>query len=372
MSNSNFKLVCGTLVAVSTLCSASALGLSIYNYRQVTTPLTINTGIDGNSISFIEGSIAEIAAKVSPSVVSIITETRTTGWFGQSSSSSAAGTGMVVTSDGYILTNKHVIDGANKISVVLEDGTVYKNVELVGIDPFNDVAFIKINNVSDLPTVKLGDSKTISAGQQVVAIGNALGQFQNTITEGIISGTGRSITASASDYSASESLTDMIQTDAAINSGNSGGPLVNAAGEVIGINTAVSSSAQGIGFAIPISSVKGMLKHLINTGQATRGYLGVSYINITPSIAQDYNLKSTSGAYVYSSNSSPIIAGSPAEKAGIQKGDIITAVNGAKIGTSGTMSSLLGEYAIGDTVQLTIMRGDKEMGLKVTLEAYNQ
>ena len=188
---------------------------------------------------------------------------------------------MIVTKDGYVLTNKHVVDGSNTIKVVLDSGETYDKVKLIGTDPLNDVAFLKIDGVDDLPIVKLGDSKTIHAGQQVIAIGNALGQYQNTITQGIISGTGRSLTAYSSDYSSSENLSDMIQTDAAINSGNSGGPLVNAAGEVIGINTATTSEADGIGFAIPISSVKGMLKNIINNGSASRAYIGVYYIQST-------------------------------------------------------------------------------------------
>ena len=153
-----------------------------------------------------------------------------------------------------------VVDGANTISVVLDDGTTFTNVKLIGSDPLNDVAFLKIDNANNLPTVTLGDSKTLTAGQQVIAIGNALGQYQNTITAGVISGTGRSLIATDSTGSSAESLTDMIQTDAAINGGNSGGPLVNAAGEVIGINTATSTNADGIGFAIPITSGQGMLK----------------------------------------------------------------------------------------------------------------
>lgn len=278
---------------------------------------------------------------------------------------------MIVTSDGYILTNKHVIDGARSISVILDDGTTYENVELVGSDPLNDVAFLKIKDAEDLPTVTLGDSKTINAGQQVIAIGNALGQYQNTITSGIISGTGRSLTAYNSDMTASENLTDMIQTDAAINAGNSGGPLVNAAGEVIGINTATSSDADGIGFAIPISSVKGMLKNLIATGKATRSYLGAYYINLTPDVAEAYELPVSQGAYLFTtSDINPIASGSAAEKVGLKAGDIITKINGIEIGRAGSLSTLIGEFAPGDTVQLTVIRDNNEHTINLTLDAY--
>lgn len=278
---------------------------------------------------------------------------------------------MIVTKDGYVLTNKHVIDGANSIKIVLDSGETYDKVTLVGTDPLNDVAYLKINDVSDLPTVTLGDSKTINAGQPVIAIGNALGQYQNTITQGIISGTGRSLTAYSSDYSSSENLTDMIQTDAAINSGNSGGPLVNAAGEVIGINTATSSDADGIGFAIPISSVKGMLKNIIDNNSATRAYIGVYYINITPDVAVTYDLPVNAGAYLSStSQNSSIVTGGPGDQAGLKDGDIITKVNGVTVGKAGTVSSLIGEYAPGDTIQITILRDGKEKNINLTLGSY--
>ncbi len=363
-----FRTAVISLLCVSLLISAASLTYIIWDILRGDTPITFNYGSDGNSTSFVEGSIADVASKVTPGVVSIVTEVNTTGFFGQTSTSTAAGTGMIVTKDGYVLTNKHVIDGANKIQIVLDDGTTYDNVATVATDPLNDVAFLKINDVSDLPTVKLGDSKTIIAGQQVIAIGNALGQFQNTITSGIISGTGRSITATGSDYSSNESLTDMIQTDAAINSGNSGGPLVNAAGEVIGINTATSANADGIGFAIPISSVKGMLKNITTNNSADRSYIGVYYVNITPDVAKAYNLPVSSGAYVYSqSQYSAIVKDGPAAKAGLKEKDIITKVNGIKVGSAGSVSSLIGEYAPGDTVQLTVIRDGKERSINVTL-----
>ncbi len=357
--------------------SGASLAITILNYEQGATPITITqTGPDGNSANFTEGSIADVASKVSSSVVSITTEIRTTGWFGQSSTSSAAGTGIIISSDGYILTNKHVIEDANKISVVTSEGKIYEKVKLVTTDPLNDVAFLKIPDASDLPAAKIGNSKTISVGQQVIAIGNALGQFENTVTSGIISGTGRSIIATDSNYSSSESLNDLIQTDAAINPGNSGGPLVNAAGEVIGINTATSSEADGIGFAIPISSVKGMLDQVLESGSAKRAYLGVYSINITPDIASEYELPVTSGAYLYYTsgkyNSSAIAKNSPAEKAGLKNKDIIVSINGEKIGESGSLTSLIGGYKPGDTVQLSILREGKEKAINVTLDSYDE
>lgn len=360
-----FKIFTITSLILILCLSGTALGFSLFNFFQEEAPITFNYGSgDSNSASFVEGSIAEVANRLAPAVVSILVEGR--------SSSVSAGTGMIITSDGYILTNKHVVDGARSITIITDNNDTYENVKLVGTDPTNDVAILKVN-AKDLPTVILGDSKTIIIGQQVIAIGNALGQYQNTITSGIISGLGRSLTAYSSDYSMSEELSDMIQTDAAINAGNSGGPLVNAAGEVIGINTAVSSEGSNLGFAIPISSVKGLIKSVIEEGRVTRSYAGVRYFNITPDIAIEYDLPVTSGAYLFTDSSeSAVIEGSPAADAGLETGDIITKVNGISIGRSGSFSSLLGEYAPGDTVQLEILRDGETKTLKLTLGTYEE
>lgn len=363
-----------TLSIVALVLGCCGLALGGLAYEKSVAPITFLGGdTDGNSANFVEGSIADIADKVSKSVVSIITSTKTTNFFGESTSAAAAGTGIIVTNDGYILTNKHVINGANKVTVVLDDGTTYEDVEVVATDPLNDVAFLKIKDASDLTAATLGNSKTLNVGQQVIAIGNALGEYQNTVTSGIISGIGRSVTASDGSGRNSETLTDMIQTDAAINSGNSGGPLVNAAGEVIGINTATSSTAENMGFAIPISSVKGMLNQLTETGKAERTYIGVYTVDITPEAAKAYNLPVTSGAYLYSpSTYSAIVKGSPAEKAGLKDKDIITAVNGTKVGVSGSLANIIGEYKPGDTVQLNVVREGKDMTVNITLEGYSK
>ena len=363
-------------VALATTAIVLSGATTIYTVIQgeTTKPITfIETGSDGNSVNFVEGSIADVANSVSESVVSIVTSTTVTSYFGGSYNSSAAGTGIIVTADGYILSNKHVIDGATNISIVLDDGTMYENVKVAAVDPLNDVAFLKIDGVNDLKPATLGDSKTINVGQQVIAIGNALGEYQNTVTAGIISGTGRSITATDSTGSMYEQLNDMIQTDAAINSGNSGGPLVNAAGEVIGINTATSSSAENMGFAIPISSVKGMLAQLIESGTASRAYIGVYSVEITAEIAKEYNLPVTAGSYLYSSSSyTAVVNNSPAAKAGLKDKDIIVAVNGIKVGAAGSLSSLIGEYKPGDIVQLTVIREGSEIAVNVELGAYSE
>lgn len=364
------------MVILCLLLSGASLYFSLVSYLSGTPTITIASHEGaGNTASFVkEGSISDIASRVSPSVVSITTETRTMSWFGQESTSSAAGTGVIVSSDGYILTNKHVISGANKISVVMSNGTIYSDVDVATTDPLNDIAFLKIQDAHDLPAATIGDSKTIHTGQEVIAIGNALGTFSNSVTFGIISGTGRTITATDSSYSSYETLSDLIQTDAAINAGNSGGPLVNAAGEVIGINSATSGDGYNISFAIPVAAVRGMLDQLLSTGEAHRAFLGVTSISITPDVAKSYDLPVVAGAYLYYSSgryiSSAISKDSPAMKAGLQDKDIITAVNGQKIGESGSLSTLIGEYKPGDTVQLTIIRAGSEKSITVTLGSY--
>ena len=361
----------------ATFASLVAVALSgtalYYAYNRPTTSIFhSNNSISNNAATFAEGSISEIANSVSKSVVSIITNTSTTGSFFTGQVSQAAGTGFILSSDGYIATNKHVVANATKIGVILDDGSTYEDVELIGTDPINDFAIIKIKDVKDLTPIKIGDSKTTNIGQQVVAIGNALGTYQNSVTSGIISGKGRSLTASDSSRTTYETLSDMIQTDAAINGGNSGGPLVNAAGEVIGINTAYASQGNNVGFAIPINSVKGIMAGVLKDGKFERAVLGVRYQTITPLIAKEKKLDVTAGAYVKgSNNASAVIKGSAGDKAGIKDGDIITAVNGTKIGTAGSLGSLIGEYAVGDTVKLEVYRDKKYIQLDVKLEAYD-
>lgn len=362
------------LVLIAIILGGVGTTFSLLAYFRTDTPITfLGSGADGNSANFVEGSIASVAESVSKSVVSIVTSIKQRTIFG-TYDSGAAGTGIIASGDGYIITNKHVIDGANKITVVLDDGTTYEGVKLITTDPLNDVAFLKIDGVSNLPAATLGNSKTISVGQQVIAIGNALGQYQNTVTAGIVSGLGRSLKATDSNGANAEVLSDMIQTDAAINQGNSGGPLVNAAGEVIGINTATgdSSASENMGFAIPISSVKGMLAQLIEKGSAKRAYMGVYGVSITPEIAKNYELPVSAGAYVYSSSYSAVVAGGPAAKAGLKDKDIITSINGSKVGVAGSMTSLIGEYKPGDTVQLSVIREGNEIAINITLGEYSE
>lgn len=325
---------------------------------------------DGNAVvSQEEEDISGVANKVGPSVVSITTTTQARTYFGGTQAQEGAGTGIIISEDGYVLTNKHVVSGSQEVTVVTSDGTTYSNVKVVGTDPLNDLAFLKISDAKDLKAAVLGDSSSVRIGQKVVAIGNSLGEFQNTVTSGIISGTGRPI--AAQEGNSVETLTDLIQTDAAINHGNSGGPLTNLSGQVIGINTAIAEDAQSIGFAIPVNSAKGIIKNLLKTGKVERAYVGVNYLSVTPDIAKQYNLSVKKGAYVFAEGGqSAVIDGSPAAKAGIKEKDVITKVGDIEVGERGSVASLVSEYAVGDTVQLTILRDGKTQTLNITLEAY--
>jgi serine protease Do len=366
----------GRYVAITILllvaCFTAGLGGGYVasNFNSPSTVLNHNSDNDGNAfVSKDEEDVSTVASKVGPSVVSIITKGEAQTLRG-AQTQEGAGSGIIISKDGYILTNKHVVSGSTQLSVITSDGTVHDNARVLGTDPLNDLAFIKLDGVTNMTPAVLGDSSSVRIGQKVVAIGNSLGEFQNTVTSGIISGTGRPI--SAQEGGSIENLTDLLQTDAAINPGNSGGPLVNLRGQVIGINTAVAQDAQSIGFSIPINSAKGIIKNLQKTGQVERAYLGVNYITITPELAKQYKLPVKKGAYVVSDSDKSIISGSPADKAGMKDKDIITKVGDIEVGEKGSVSSLVSEYTIGDKVPLTILRAGKQMTVTVTLQKYSQ
>ena len=346
-------------------------GIAIQKAMAPNSSPSLTAANDGNTaVTQQESDIASVAAKVNPSVVSIVGTTQSQTYY-NTTTGEAAGTGIIVSSDGYVMTNNHVIDGSSNISIVDSDGNKYSNVTVVGSDPLNDIAFLKINANKTFTAAQLGNSSTVRIGQQVVAIGNALGQYSNTVTSGIISGTGRPVTAGSEGSNNTENLTDLIQTDASINPGNSGGPLLNMSGQVIGINTAIAQNANGIGFAIPINSTKGVLAGVLANGKVTRAYLGVNYVTVTPDVAQQYKLPVNQGAYIYVSSGNPIAAGSPAAAAGLQSGDIITKVNDTAIGEAGSLSTLIGEYKPGDKVTLTYLRNGQTHTTDVTFGTYN-
>lgn len=327
----------------------------------------LGTAINSTS----EGLISSVFKTLNPSTVAITTQATTVNRFYGASVEEGAGSGIIISKDGYILTNKHVVPtGTSQVRVVLADGREFDKVTVVGVDPFNDIAFLKIQDVNDLTPAKIGDSSSVEPGMSVLAIGNTLGEFRNSVTSGIISGIGRPIEAADGSGSA-ERLEDLFQTDAAINPGNSGGPLANLKGEVIGINTAVAAQSQGVGFALPINHAKGMINSVLEKGKVVKPYLGVRYIMVTPKIAEQLNLQVKSGAYVSGGASGPaVVAGGSADKAGIREKDVITKINGKELKETATLSSLLAQFSVGDRIELTVIRDGKEQKLTVTLEAY--
>lgn len=322
--------------------------------------------------------VSQLATEVGAGVVSVNVEaqaTRQTFFGDQDVTQRGAGTGFIISSDGVVITNRHVVPkGTTSVSLTLSDGTELDNVEVIGRTNENDsldVAFLKITDKKgkELKPVKLGDSSKMKVGDKAIAIGNALGQFQNTVTTGVISGYGRSI--EAGDQSSSETLQNLFQTDAAINQGNSGGPLVNINGEVIGVNTAVAGgSAQNIGFAIPINDIQGLIKSVLKSGKLERPYLGVRYVTLTDDYAYQFNLNTKRGAYIAPTQGQPsILPNSPAEKAGLKEKDIIIKVNNDTIDEKNSLVSVLGRYPVGEKVKLTVIRDGKEVQIDVTLEA---
>ena len=284
----------------------------------------------------------------------------------QTDSGGGIGTGFIYNSDGWILTNKHVVDGATSLTVILSDSREL-SATLYGIDPLTDLAIIKVDS-SGLPTVSIGSSSELKPGQLAIAIGNPLGEFENTVTTGVISGLGRQIVAGDAVTSNAEQLNNLIQTDAAINPGNSGGPLLDSGGQVVGINTAVSQEAQGIGFAIPIDVAKPIMQQAVNGEELSRPWIGVYYQPVTKQLADERNLSVDYGVLIDSSNDRPaVFPGSPAAAAGLEAGDVITAVDGDRVDAESDLADHILPHQPGDKITLTVMRGGREMDVTVTL-----
>lgn len=310
--------------------------------------------------------IIETVEELKPSVVSIETETQDqTDIFGRRlERREGAGTGVIVSDDGIVLTNKHVVPKDRNIIVRDSNGEKYENVEVIDRDPFNDIAYLKLNTDKELQAAQLGDSDKVSVGQRVIAVGNALGEFSNTVTSGIISGIGRPVTAAGGEAEVAQ-LQGLFQTDAAINPGNSGGPLVNIEGQVIGINTAIAGNAENIGFAIPINQVVAGLESIEEHGRLIKPFLGIRYVMLTPELSKQEGLNVTEGAYLPADERS-IVSGGPAEKADIKPGDVITKVDGEKVTRDKPLALILGQHQAGDSIKLTLLRNGEEK--KITVE----
>lgn len=369
------------VVAVTaSLAGAAAGGLAVYQAVQNRSrlPSSLQQVIPaGNTIpnqtvtldtTDVETSITQSVQKVGPAVVTVVgTVPGQMTVFGMTGDQTVSGTGFFITTEGYILTNNHVVEGTKEVNIVLSDGSQQK-AEIVGTDQYSDIAVLK--TTGNVPAVvTLGNSDKMDPGESVIAIGSPLGDFKNTVTVGVVSATGRSI-----DTGNGYTIENLIQTDAAINHGNSGGPLVNLAGEVIGINTLVVRNsgngdvAEGLGFAIPINTAQAIADQIVEQGYFARPYMGISFQPINPSIAERYNLPAKWGAYI-----TQVEAGSPAAQAGLQENDIITKIGDITIDETHSYVNSLFNYKPGDTINLTVMRDGQETQLQITLgEAKHQ
>lgn len=356
---SSFHLPTTTLFLLLLSLVGGVLGSFAYlDYRSGGTgvPQTSNTKVTVEESS----GVINAVKKVNPAVVSISGVTQQLSFFGGTTESKSAGTGFIVSSDGLIVTNKHVVANAStKYTVYTSDGK-YFDASVKAVDPVFDIALVKID-ARDLPIAELGSSDALVPGQTAIAIGNALGQYQNSVTVGVISAIGRVIQAGDASGTTTESLDNVIQTDAAINPGNSGGPLINIAGQVVGVNTAVDQSGQGIGFAIPVGLVNSALSSYKASGKIVRPMLGLRYISLNKDIAVTNKLPVSDGALIYASDGLPsVIVGGPADKAGLRDRDIITHIADEKITQSTTLLSLITKHKVGDTVKINYLRDGRE------------
>ncbi len=358
-----------------------------------------NTG--DTIVNFENGSYKEVYDKASPAVVSVVALKDLTDYYNQMQqygpfqmfgapqqeapetegegelSEVSSGSGFIVTGDGLVVTNKHVVsDDTAQYEVILNDGTTL-DAKVVAIDTLNDIALVQITGEDDrmgnFPTLSFGDSEAMSVGDPVVAIGNALGEYSNTTTVGIISATDRQIVASGGGQG-TENLVNLIQTDAAINPGNSGGPLLNLNGDVVGMNTAIDTTASGIGFALPSADIEPVVQSYQANGHIVTPYIGVRYVPVTPALIKHFNLAVDHGAYVIGdANIGPsVVPGSPAEKAGLKEADVILSVDGTDLNESYTLQNAVASHRVGDVITLNVHRDGKDIEIKVTLEEVPQ
>jgi serine protease Do len=376
----------GLLLAAGLVLAGSAVAFDI-NTKDKTDHPTVNVPVDETTISrdsLPHGSYAPVIKKVSPAVVKIVTTTRMDNesmqqmpgfddpfWrrffgdqFGRSMPRGQGGSqiqhglgsGVIITKDGYIMTNNHVVDGAKEVTVTLQDGREF-TAKVIGRDPKSDIAVVKVD-ANDLPTVPLADSEKVEIGDVTLAIGNPFGIGQ-TVTSGIVSAKDRG-NMGIEDYE------DFIQTDAAINPGNSGGALVDINGRLIGINTAILSRSggnQGVGFAIPSNLARNVMESLVKDGKVTRGYLGVMIQNVTPALAEEFKLKESKGALI-----GDVVPDGPADKAGLKNGDVVTEFNGRPISDSRRLQLNVAETKPGTVVHMQVLRDGEKKTFDVTVK----
>jgi serine protease Do len=354
-----FSATAGLVVGgkfVLSLTGSSSKGTNVQTVSDAPTQLHFsNTQINTD--------ITQTVEKLSPAVVTVVgTIPGQTTFFGTTPSGEVSGSGVIISSDGYIVTNNHVVDGTTTLAVVLSDGTKLP-AKIVSTDVFSDLAVLKVSG--QMPGVAtFGNSDNLKPGETVIAIGSPLGEFRNTVTVGVVSATGRSLDTGNGYF-----MEDLIQTDAAINQGNSGGPLVDLNGDVVGLNTLIvrggngsTAVAEGLGFSIPSNTVSFIAERIIQNGFFARPYLGIGSQTITPPIAQRYHLGTQYGAYI-----TQIDPNSPAAQAGLQQDDIITSVGNQSIDADHSFINALFAYQPGDQVAIKFLRNGQEMTVNVTL-----
>ncbi|HEY8437273.1 MAG TPA: trypsin-like peptidase domain-containing protein [Candidatus Limnocylindrales bacterium] len=361
--------VLGAALAAAILASAGTVGILTASgaLNRGAAPTTAGAA-NPNGTSVVQpvkvdesSAIIDVATKAGPSVVRIfeqgvdpnsITQTPTEG----------IGSGIIFDANGWILTNRHVVAGANSLTVELKDGTKYDG-KIYGVDTLTDLAIVKVE-ATGLPAATIGDSDGLKVGELVVAIGSPLGTFSNTVTSGIVSATGRRIQTEGGD------LRNLIQTDAAINPGNSGGPLLDATGAVIGINTAIAKDASGIGFSIPINIARPLMRQAVAGHQLQRPYIGIHYVQIDAQVKKESSLPVNEGAWVQrdtTSNDPAVVPDGPAAKAGVKEGDIVTKINDQTIDTLHPLDAVLSQFSPNDSITLTVLRDGKTLTIQVTL-----
>ena len=360
------SLLSAVLASVGTVLALGATGaLDRPVANSVVAPQSTNVGsVQPVAIDELSATIA-VAAKVSPAVVRItVTGSANPGNLGVIPAN-GVGSGVIFDSNGWILTNHHVVEGGETFDVELKDGQILSGT-VYGIDTLTDLAIVKVD-ATDLPTAAIGESDALKVGQLVIAIGSPLGTYSNSVTSGIVSAKGRAITTDSN-----ESLTNLIQTDAAINPGNSGGPLLDAGGNVIGINTAIASNSNGIGFAIPIDIARPIMAQAIAGVPLSRPYLGISFVSITRALADKRSLPVKVGALVggFDANGDPapgVKDGTPAASAGIKDNDIVVSIDGKVIDEEHPLDATLAQFSPGDTVTVDLLRDGAHVSLEVTL-----
>ena len=371
----------GSIVVASILSAVLASGGTVLALKSsgaldpVATGGSINPAITAGSrqpVTIDESSaVIDAVAKAGPAVVRIFVEGSATDQFGGTIPERGVGSGVIFDTAGWILTNKHVVTGgsgevADTLTVELKDGRRFEG-SVYGIDTLTDLAIVKIE-ADELMAATIGTSAELEVGQLAIAIGSPLGTYSNTVTSGIVSATGRSVTVENGDQ-----LNNLIQTDAAINPGNSGGPLLDAAGDVIGINTAVATDSNGIGFAIPIDIARPIMRQALAGAELARPYIGVRYEPVDRQVQEDENLSIDHGALVSDGRDAAgqtlpaIVPGGPADAAGVKKGDIITKVGNLVVDSEHPLDLVLASFAPGQTVDLELLRGRQTVTVTLTL-----